>query len=185
MGKMILVTGGARSGKSTFAEEMVKKLGDKVLYIATAIPFDDEMKLRIKKHKDQRPSSWETLEVYKNFDMELNVRLKSKSVVLLDCITVMITNLMFEKCQDWDHIKAQDMENIEKYVQIELEKLLQVIDRAEATWVLVTNEVGMGLVPEYPFGRAFRDVAGRMNQMLATVSSEVYFCVSGIPMKIK
>lgn len=185
MRKIILVTGGARSGKSTFAEEAVKKLGDKVLYIATAIPFDDEMKLRIKKHQEQRPSYWETLEAYKDFDEKLKSKLEEKTVVMLDCITVMITNLMFEKCLDWDKISVDEIDKLEEYIKTEIGKLLGVIDEAQIPFVLVTNEIGMGIVPEYASTRAFRDIAGRVNQMLAKVADEVYLCVSGIPVKIK
>lgn len=185
MGKLILVTGGARSGKSTFAEETVKKLGDKVLYIATAIPFDEEMKLRIKKHQEQRPSYWETLEAYKDFDIKLKNKLEEKTVIMLDCVTVMITNLMFEEYLDWDKINCEEIEKIEERVKKEIGKLLAIIEGAQLPFVLVTNEIGMGIVPEYPSGRVFRDVAGRANQMLAKAADEVYLCVSGIPMKIK
>ena len=185
MGKLILVTGGARSGKSTFAEETVKKLGDKVLYIATAVPFDEEMKLRIKKHQEQRPSNWETLEAYKDFDSRLKNRLEDKNVIMLDCITVMVTNLMFEDCLDWDKINGDEIEKIEELIKKEIGKLLTIIQEVQIPFVLVTNEIGMGVVPEYPAGRVFRDVAGRANQILAKAADEVYLCVSGIPVKIK
>jgi adenosylcobinamide kinase/adenosylcobinamide-phosphate guanylyltransferase len=185
MGNLILVTGGARSGKSSFAEEKVKGFGDNVLYVATSIPFDDEMKLRIKKHREQRPDIWETLEAYKDLDLLLPDIIKGKSAVLLDCITVMITNLMFEKCQSWDDIDTYKMTEIENYIMAEVEKLIMAIESLEVPFVLVTNELGDGLVPEYALGRLFRDIAGRVNQRIAKASQEVFLCVCGIPVKIK
>lgn len=185
MGKMILVTGGARSGKSTFAEEKVKGYGDKIMYIATAVPFDDEMKLRVKKHREQRPEIWETLEAYKDFDFILPDIVKGKSAVLLDCITVMVTNLMFEKCRDLDDIDTCKMPEVEGYIMAEVEKLIGVIDRLDLPFVLVTNELGAGLVPERASARLFRDIAGRVNQRFAKASQEVFLCVCGIPVKIK
>ena len=185
MSKMILVTGGARSGKSTFAEETVKKFGENVLYIATSISFDDEMKDRIKKHKEQRPHEWETLEAFKDFDIVLPDRIVGKSAALIDCITIMVTNIMLETDLNWTNINVDDISNIENEVKNEITKLIYTIKKSETPFVLVTNEVGMGIVPENKMARAFRDMAGRANQMLARASDEVYLCVSGIPVKIK
>jgi adenosylcobinamide kinase/adenosylcobinamide-phosphate guanylyltransferase len=185
MGKLILVTGGARSGKSSFAEEHARKLGKNIIYIATAIPFDEEMKLRVKKHREQRPSHWETVEAYKDLDCVLKYKVEGKDGALLDCITVMITNIMMDELRDWDNIKAEDMEHVEKRVNEEIKKLLSLVESTDITFIVVTNEVGMGIVPEYPSTRLYRDVAGRANQMIAKEADEVYLCVSGIPMKIK
>lgn len=185
MGKLILVTGGARSGKSSFAENLVKSFGENVVYIATSIPFDDEMKLRVKKHREQRPSNWETVEAYKNLHKELEGKLVSTSAVMLDCITVMVTNLMFEKCPDFDKISNEDIIQIEDYVRLQIDLLISTAKEADVPFVLVTNELGMGIVPEHKSSRVFRDIAGRTNQELAKAADDVYFCVSGIPMKIK
>lgn len=185
MGKLVLVTGGARSGKSSFAEEYVKKLGENILYVATSIPFDDEMKLRIKKHREQRPSHWETLEAYKDLDLKLKDKLESKSAVMLDCITIMVTNIMFEKNIDWDNVRADDIIVIEQAVREEIDKLISAVKEAEVPFVLVTNETGMGIVPDNAISRIFRDTAGRVNQIIARAADEVYLCVSGIPVKIK
>lgn len=185
MGKLVLVTGGARSGKSSFAEEMAGKFGDNVLYIATSIPFDDEMRDRIQKHRERRPSCWETLEAYRDMDVKLTDRLGGKDAVLLDCVTIMVTNLMFEKKMDWDNVNPDEINEIEGFTGLEIEKLISVIRNDKVPFVIVTNEVGMGVVPEYPSGRAFRDIAGRVNQRLAREADEVYLCVSGIPVKIK
>ncbi|MCX7920428.1 MAG: bifunctional adenosylcobinamide kinase/adenosylcobinamide-phosphate guanylyltransferase [Clostridia bacterium] len=185
MGKLIMVTGGARSGKSCFAEETVKKFGEDVVYIATSIPFDDEMRHRIQKHREQRPEYWETVEAYKDLDKVLDGKLEGKSAVMLDCITIMVTNIMFEKCTDWDSIKADEINSLEGQVRNEVDKLIGAAGTASIPFIVVTNEIGMGIVPEYASARAFRDIAGRMNQVLAKAADEVYFCVSGIPMKIK
>lgn len=185
MGKLILVTGGARSGKSSHAEELAKACGSHVLYIATSIVTDGEMEQRIKKHREQRPSWWETLEAYKDFDICIGKKTENKSAVLLDCITVMTTNLMLERLSDIDNISPENSIEAEDYVRHEMDKLISAAMESSIPFILVTNEVGMGIVPEYPLSRLFRDIAGRVNQTLSKAADEVYFCVSGIPMKIK
>jgi adenosylcobinamide kinase/adenosylcobinamide-phosphate guanylyltransferase len=185
MSKLILVTGGARSGKSTYAEQTAKEYGENVLYIATSKPIDDEMKQRIAKHRAQRPAVWETLEAYRDLDKTLANIIHKKDAVLLDCITIMITNLMLDECYDWDCLSRDQVQKIEQQIQIEIEKLISISRSSEAPFILVTNEVGMGVVPPSAIGRDFRDIAGRMNQILARAADEVYFCVSGIPMKVK
>lgn len=185
MGKLILVTGGARSGKSAFAEELAGGFGDRVLYVATSIAFDDEMRKRIQNHRSGRPSCWETVEAYSDMDNALEGRLEGKSAVLLDCVTIMVTNLMLREEADWDHLDANRMEAVEAGIKTEIEKLLGFIEDAGLPFVLVTNELGMGIVPDSALARLFRDIAGRMNQLIAKKADEVYFCVSGIPLKIK
>lgn len=185
MGKLTLVTGGARSGKSLFAEGLVKGYGKHIVYVATAVPLDDEMKQRIQTHKERRPASWETVEAYKDIGLKLKDRTEGISAGLIDCITVMITNLMFDKDREWDHLGKNEMVEIENQIKAEIEKLIDFIRECKVPFVAVTNEVGMGLVPDTALGRIFRDIAGRANQLLAKTSDEVYFCVSGIPVKIK
>lgn len=185
MSKLILVTGGARSGKSTFAEQKAKAFGNDVLYVATSKPIDDEMKQRIAKHRAQRPNEWETLEVYRDLDNALADIIDKKDAVLLDCITIMVTNLMLDECFDWDCLTRDQVQGIELQIQIQIEKLIEIAKSSEVPFILVTNEVGMGVVPPSAIGRDFRDIAGRMNQILARAADAVYFCVSGIPMKVK
>jgi len=185
MGKLILVTGGARSGKSSFAEETVRSFGDKVLYIATAIAFDDEMKERIRRHRLQRPANWETLEAFRDFDRLLPGMLKGRDAVLLDCVTVMVSNIMLQKAMDWEKLSVEEVNDVEREVTGQVGTLLAIIKDADIPFILVTNELGMGVVPPYALGRAVRDIAGRVNQQLARVADEVYLCVSGIPVKIK
>jgi adenosylcobinamide kinase/adenosylcobinamide-phosphate guanylyltransferase len=189
MGKLILVTGGARSGKSTFAEATASKYGENVLYVATSIPFDDEMKERVKRHREQRPSGWDTVEAYRDLDVAIGSNLEGKNAILLDCITIMVSNIMFEKgnelAVDWNNLKQDAIQEIENNVKIEIEKYLSIAKKADIPFIAVTNEVGMGIVPENALARAFRDIAGRINQMIARVADEVYFCISGIPVRIK
>lgn len=185
MGKFILVTGGARSGKSTFAEEKAREFGNNVLYVATAKQIDDEMEQRIARHKARRPAEWETYEGYKNLDIALEGLMKGKCAVLLDCVTIMITNLMLDESFDWDSLSRERVEEIEDGILHQIERLVSVIKMNDVPFILVTNEVGLGVVPTSPMGRDFRDIAGRINQFLARTADEVYFCVSGLPMKIK
>ncbi|HOA96988.1 MAG TPA: bifunctional adenosylcobinamide kinase/adenosylcobinamide-phosphate guanylyltransferase [Acetivibrio saccincola] len=185
----IMITGGSRSGKSTFAESIAKgyeynKKGD-VLYIATCIPFDEEMKTRVRKHRMQRPSHWHTLEAYKDFDVHLKKDENKKTIILVDCITLMISNIMFEENSDWENAGENQMNYVENKIMNEIDKLLDAVKENNATLIAVTNEVGMGIIPANKLSRIFGDIAGRVNQKLSKVASEVYFCVSGIPVKIK
>lgn len=179
------MTGGARSGKSRFAEKKASDFGDRVLYIATAVAFDEEMKERIRRHRQQRPSGWETLEAYRDFETSLPGLLAGRDAVLLDCVTVMVSNILLQKAMDWEGISVEEINAVEKEVDSQVRSLLSIIKNAEIPFVLVTNELGMGVVPPYALGRAFRDIAGRVNQILAGEAEEVYLCVSGIPVKIK
>ncbi|RCX17561.1 adenosylcobinamide kinase /adenosylcobinamide-phosphate guanylyltransferase [Anaerobacterium chartisolvens] len=185
MGRLILVTGGARSGKSRFAEELAKGMGNSILYIATAVPLDEEMRDRISRHRQQRPEHWETLEAHRDLDEALRSHAPGKDGVLLDCVTIMVTNLMFESYTDWEAVDAFGRDEVEKNIKIEIKKLINEVKGLPMPFIAVTNETGMGLVPEYASARAFRDMAGRVNQMLAEAAGEVYFCVSGIPVRIK
>jgi adenosylcobinamide kinase/adenosylcobinamide-phosphate guanylyltransferase len=191
MGEIILVTGGARSGKSTFAEDYSLKNGGKVAYIATAIPFDNEMKERIKIHQQRRCENFETIERYKDFkSLDLSL-LHGKEAALIDCVTVMITNIMMDYLKldiendKYREIEFSDLEPIEKLVNNEIQEMIELLKSNVGRTIIVTNELGMGIIPDNFFARLFRDVAGKINQNIAKISNEVYFCVSGIPLKIK
>jgi adenosylcobinamide kinase / adenosylcobinamide-phosphate guanylyltransferase len=182
MGKVILVTGGSRSGKSTFAESILKDK-DEVLYIATAVVTDEEMAHRIEMHRKSRNQNWTTYEGYKLLTHALE-SFKEK-YILLDCVTVMVTNLMFDEDRNFDAMTNDELAELEKFIEYELCTLVESVKASDKTIVMVTNEVGMGLVPEYKLGRIFRDIAGRMNQRLGSLSDEVYLVTCGIPLKIK
>lgn len=187
---MILVTGGARSGKSSFAENLLKN-ENRVLYIATAIAFDDEMKQRISKHKQLRNSNWDTLENYRGLGDQLISLNKVYTAVMLDCITIMTSNLLMQAAPHFsqeEYLKL-DYRVEETKIIYEMKKLVEGLRYMEANHntktVLVTNELGLGIVPENKLSREFRDIAGRVNQYLASEAEEVFFLVSGIPLKIK
>ena len=193
---LIFVTGGAKSGKSKFAEEMLLKLNNgnqKNIYLATSFVFDEEMKEKVQLHKKRRKNDWFTVETYKNFKNKLNNFFenndKIKNNLLVDCLTNMITNIIFENQNiDWNNFEKklyiQTLKKLNKNVKNSVDELLNITNQFENT-VIVSNELGMGLVPSYPLGRYFREIAGKMNQIVAEKADEVYFVVSGIPMKIK
>ncbi|SHJ90346.1 adenosylcobinamide kinase /adenosylcobinamide-phosphate guanylyltransferase [Tepidibacter formicigenes DSM 15518] len=180
-----MVTGGARSGKSSFSEKLCKDKKGKVAYIATSIAFDEGMKDRIKKHRQSRPKNWTTYEIYKDIYKEISEISKVNDVVLLDCVTLLVNNLMFEFNINWDSCSREEIDNIENYIQNQIDKLIDEIRKTNIYFVFVTNELGMGIVPENRLSRIYRDIAGRVNQKIASLSDEVYLVVSGIPMKIK
>lgn len=185
MSKITLVTGGARSGKSSFAEMLCKEKSNNVSYIATAIPFDDGMKDRIKKHKEQRPKDWNTFEIEMDIYKELKNIIEKSEVVLLDCITVLINNIIFYQKIDFSSISYEEIDLLEYKVKNEFEKMIKIIRNSNIDFVFVTNEIGLGIVPENKLARIYRDIVGRINQYIAKNSDEVYFVISGIPNKIK
>ncbi len=185
MGKLVLVTGGARSGKSTFAEAEVRKLNQKTAYIATGIAFDEAMKSRIEKHVAQRPSTWTTYEKPTQVHEIINEVSHEHDVVLLDCITVLITNTLFQDQIDFDGIDEKTVDLTEERIHNDIKMMIEMFRQTDMTVYLVTNEVGSGIVPENRLARIFRDFAGRTNQYIASIADEVYCVISGIPMKIK
>lgn len=182
---LIMVTGGVRSGKSQFAESLaVKYAGYSVLYIATSIPFDDEMKERVRRHRERRPKEWETVEAYNGISDI--IRSTDKKAVLLDCLTVMVSNLLLEIDMTWEEKDLEDVDRAEEKITKEVDGLINASkENDKKDVIVVTNEVGMGLVPEYKLGRIFRDISGRTNKKIAENADSVYFMVSGIPLEIK
>lgn len=185
MSKITLVTGGARSGKSSFAENICEVKSKKISYIATAIPFDDGMKDRIKKHKQQRSKNWNTFEIKMDIYKELDKIINVSDVVLLDCITVLVNNIIFYENLDFESITYEEIDILESKVKNEFENMIKIIKKSEIDFVFVTNEIGLGIVPENKLSRIYRDIVGRINQYIAKNSDEVYFVISGISNKIK
>lgn len=185
-GKIHLILGGARSGKSTYAEQLVKALSEDVLYIATAIVTDDDMADRIEKHKMGRPLNWCTLEQFKSFETLVHLEaFKRSEVVLLDCLTVMMTNLMFDTDVDFENTTPAVISDIESKIKGEINCLIESVRCTDKQLVVVSNEVGLGLVPAYKLGRYFRDISGRMNAHVAKLADEVTFIAAGLPLKLK
>ena len=185
MSNIILVTGGARSGKSNFAESLCIKQNNKTAYIATSIAFDDEMKNRVKKHQESRPKEWKTYEIYKDIYSIVEELDKTHDTVIMDCVTLMVNNLMFTYGIEVDEATSKELNELENYIKDQITKLLEAVKQTNLYFVIVTNEVGMGIVPENKLSRIYGDFVGRANQLISKYSDEVYFVVSGIPMKVK
>lgn len=178
MSRITLILGGARSGKSSYALKLAEARKS-VTFIATAQAFDDEMSARIQKHKAERPASWETLELPLHIAPSVS-QIKS-DVVILDCITLWVTNLLMQFVNDDLVDEAPFMQTS----QAETEKLLAAIRNTELDWLIVSNEVGLSLVPPYQMGRVYRDGLGWVNQRLTQEADKVIFMVAGIPMNVK
>ena len=174
---LTLILGGARSGKSDYAQLLVGQVDAKVLFVATAAPLDEEMQARIAVHRSRRPAHWITLEASRQVGEAVRSAPPSEWV-LLDCMTLLVSNLLAglpEPIMESDYYAEVDKE---------LNGLLQAISDSPAKWVIVSNEVGLGIVPVYPMGRYFRDALGRVNQQLAQAAGTVFFMVSGLPMLV-
>lgn len=168
--KIVFITGGARSGKSSFAMAEASKINGKKAYIATAEALDEEMRQRIENHKRQRGNDWVTYEEPLKI-AEVIKEIKGKySVILIDCLTLWLSNIM----------------HIDLNIKAEIEHLISSLVTCRFSLVIiVSNEVGMGIVPDNELSRKFRDMAGLLNQKIAATSDEVYMVVAGIPVKIK
>jgi adenosylcobinamide kinase/adenosylcobinamide-phosphate guanylyltransferase len=236
---MIFITGGARSGKSAFAEKLAREKGNGVTYIATAQISDNEMQARVSAHRKRRPAAWNTVESADNLPEAVAQALAAGGTVLVDCLTVYLANLLLkttepelfaqvgtpspsgsasrcwrgqaelapmagqarlvagqaEMVREQASLSACDAQaslatsGISRALEIEVDRLVETCRKGEEgtgdRLVIVSNEVGMGIVPQSAVGRLFRDVAGRANQKLAAAANEVYLCVSGIPLKVK
>ena len=186
---MILVTGGTRCGKSEYAEQLVEAMGEHYLYLATAKITDYEMEKRVLKHQERRSSKWDTHEGYEDLEQVIIKDGIGYDGILLDCATTMTTNMLFDLIGEVDYdtfdYSAVDYKAIELKILEAFERLCKAAVSVEAKLVIVTGEIGLGVVPDSYLGRAFRDIAGRVNQLLASYCDQVYFVVSGIPLKIK
>lgn len=182
MSHITLITGGARSGKSSFAEQMPEGSAD-VLYIATAIRTDAEMAERIRHHIESRDPRWRTHEGFTGLEEVLTTA--SESFVLLDCVTNMVSNLMFSLSADPEKLSPGELDDLYQDIQSAFVRLLDAARRMDKKLILVSNEVGMGLISEYKLGRVFVDFAGWINQLIAREADEVIFMVSGLPLWLK
>jgi adenosylcobinamide kinase/adenosylcobinamide-phosphate guanylyltransferase len=168
-GKTVLVLGGARSGKSAFAEKLARESGKALHYIATGRAYDDEMRDRILRHQEDRGSTWATHEEPLDLCLTLEMIDAPDRVVLVDCLTLWVTNLMMEGAD----IRARS------------DELVARLPLLRSTVILVSNEVGLGIVPENRMAREFRDHAGRLHQAVAAVADEVFFVAAGLPLRMK
>ena len=194
MGKIVLVTGGARSGKSSFAEsKLLQKEG--VCYIATGLVMkeDPEWQERVKLHQERRPQSWDTLEQYR--DLATWIEQDDHGDYLLDCATMLTTNRLFDLVNegypdkgylsDEQFLSKAEQARILAAMEAEWSQILSAMKERQATFWIVTNEVGLGIVPDTRLGRYFRDLQGRVNQLIAKEASEVYLVICGLAQQLK
>lgn len=179
MKKMWFVLGGARSGKSTHALNLAQGIGDKVLFVATATPSDQFMEERIRKHRHERPESWTTLEASRDVGKSILSLADKFDAIIIDCLTVLAGNIIVElpepmtETQAWDAIKP------------EIDSIINAWGKLESTFIVVSNEVGLGVVPATNIGCAYRDALGRVNCQIAAHATDVVFMVAGLPLKLK
>ena len=169
--ELILVLGGARSGKSSWALHYAEERYETFLFLATARSLDDEMAERIRLHKSSRGPEWQLVEEPIEISEALKTRCGDVETVLIDCLTVWLSNVMFEK----------GVENMGSYRN----DLLSTLSAREKNIIVVSNELGMGIVPENPIGRQFRDISGQLNQEIAAIADKVVFLTAGLPMFLK
>ncbi len=171
--RLTLILGGARSGKSDFAQTLARKRGgDDVLFVATAEARDEEMRARIASHRAARPAAWQTLEAPREIARALDS--SRARVIVVDCVTLWASNVLLAE----ETSAPQAMSR-------EIDALLAWYRANEIAMILVSNEVGMGLVPDNALGRAYRDLLGAVNKRLAASADEVFFLVAGLPVEIK
>jgi adenosylcobinamide kinase/adenosylcobinamide-phosphate guanylyltransferase len=167
--RLALILGGARSGKSGFAENLVVRCGTPALYLATAEPRDDEMRARIATHRARRSAFWTTAEEPLELVNRLLALADQPQPILIDCLTLWLSNLL----------------SAERDIGFEIERLLATLPQIKAPIVMVANEVGLGIVPENALARQFRDHAGRLNQKIAALADRVVFMAAGLPLTLK
>jgi adenosylcobinamide kinase/adenosylcobinamide-phosphate guanylyltransferase len=180
--RLTLVLGGARSGKSSYAETLAAAGSQHVLYVATAEAWDDEMRARIEAHKAQRPAHWSTIEAPRHTGSAVAAALggdATAGIVLVDCLTLLANNVIITLPEGASEAEATAA------LMAEVDELLTAWQSAAADWIVVSNEVGLGIVPAYPLGRLYRDALGRANQRIAAVADTVILMVAGIPMQVK
>ncbi|MEN6564705.1 MAG: bifunctional adenosylcobinamide kinase/adenosylcobinamide-phosphate guanylyltransferase [Veillonellales bacterium] len=178
-GRIVLITGGARSGKSTFAERYAASQGKAISYIATAQVLDDEMRNRVALHRQRRPAAWQTYEAPFAANEAVLQAGKHADVILFDCLTLYISNLL---------LAAEGLPTAAARCEQVLSQIDQLADSASscgAMVIIVTNEVGMGIVPDNALAREYRDIAGWANQKIASRADEVYLVISGLAVEIK
>ena len=177
--ELILITGGARSGKSSFAERLARH-GGRVLFVATAEALDDDMRRRIAAHRGSRPPEWDTLEEPRNLSDAIRDKISGDApeydTIVVDCLTMWVSNLLLTLEGDPD---------AEGEIVGAARELLEVYEASGGTWIVVTNEVGLGVVPSSPLGRAYRDALGRVNSLVASRADKVYLMAAGLALDLK
>jgi adenosylcobinamide kinase/adenosylcobinamide-phosphate guanylyltransferase len=179
--RLILLLGGARSGKSAYAENWARTHGRRVLYVATAEALDGEMRDRIAHHRASRPAAWRTLEAPRDVGRAIRERAAGESfdTLVLDCVTLLASNVLLALPEDANQAA------VDAALRAEIDDLLAAYSAGNATWLVVSNEVGLGVVPPSRLGRLYRDALGRANQRLAAAADRVLLLVAGLPWELK
>jgi adenosylcobinamide kinase/adenosylcobinamide-phosphate guanylyltransferase len=186
--ELVLILGGARGGKSSYAEKLAAQFGERVLHVATAQAGDAEMEARIAIHRRSRPAAWRTIEAPTAVGEAIRAALavQPTDVVVLDCLTLLVSNVILDGLwlseEDFDDV---DEAAARQRVEAEIDGLLGAYQSGDVPWIVVSNEVGWGVVPPYPLGRVYRDLLGWTNQRLAALADRVYLVVAGLPVDVK
>ena len=173
--RLTLVLGGVRAGKSTYAQRLASG-GERVLFVATAEASDEDMQARIQAHRESRPSDWHTLEEPVDLVAAMEPMLHRYDTVLLDCLTLWVSNLL---------LRDRATDSPRREVLSEVQGLLELYRGGNASWIVVSNEVGLGVVPPTELGRVYADELGRVNQLVAAEADDVYFMAAGLPLELK
>ena len=190
MGKIILIIGGARSGKSEFAENILHSSHcERKGYIATSRIWDEEMKTRVISHQVRRPNSWKTWEYPQIQTDDLKNIWPQADIFLFDCVTMYVNNFLMDS-YDWtnmesDVLSQHDLDNMTQQLLLNIEKVVAGVCESDAQVIFVSNELGMGIVPDNPLSRLYRDLVGAANQRIAKAATEVYLVISGIPLILR
>lgn len=171
--KLIFITGGARSGKSRFAQRLADGMKGRKVFIATAQPLDEEMRVRIEKHKKERPLGWDAVEEPKHLCSAIKKCEGKYDVILMECLTMWISNHLTQ-------FNTNETEILE-----EVNRLVACCENIESAIIIVSNEVGLAIVPEDSLSRLFRDIAGFANQKIASLADEAYLVIAGLPLNLK
>ncbi len=198
MGRLVLILGGARSGKSSMAERMAREAGGRVVFVATAEARDDEMRRRIAAHRVARPAEWRTVEEPLNLARAVREAVRDSDFVVVDCLTLWVSNHL---CRAWTPVPdpsphgeegslasegwPESVECLAQELATAASEISDAVRRSGAEVALVSNEVGLGLVPDTPLGRAYRDLLGTVNRTLAAEADRVLLMVAGLPLDVK
>jgi adenosylcobinamide kinase/adenosylcobinamide-phosphate guanylyltransferase len=185
MSDLIFITGGARSGKSSFAELLAANPQLPVVYVATAQVYDQEMALRVQKHREQRPAEWDLVEEPLELASVLERYRQENIVLLVDCITLWLTNLLLSDYQEGLEDDSLALAEREQQILDQVRAVAHLAQEITPRVILVSNEVGDGIVPDNPLSRAYRDLAGRANQILARAADKAYAVIAGYPVDLK
>jgi adenosylcobinamide kinase/adenosylcobinamide-phosphate guanylyltransferase len=180
MGKLTFILGGARSGKSSYAQGLAERSSRSVVYIATAQAGDDEMTARIAKHRAERPAEWATMEIQRDVASFLTRHPAQAELYLLDCVTLLTSNVLLQYSEE----EGVSEQKAAQAIQAEIDGLLAYIRAHEQEWIIISNEVGLGIVPYHSLGRIYRDLLGMVNRRLAAAADEVLWMAAGIPVPI-